>query len=81
MPDGNDIMTVEMLENAVLRLIPDALAMVERTLREQSKPSKAALDTAWRVIELGRAQEVDGVAGDDGGAADDLAAVLSLVSR
>tara|TARA_R100000808_G_C2022883_1_gene70246 strand:- start:28 stop:270 length:243 start_codon:yes stop_codon:yes gene_type:complete len=80
MPDGNDIMTVEMLENAVLRLIPDALAMVERTLREQSKPSKAALDTAWRVIDMGRDQEVDGAASDDG-AAEDLAAVLSLVGR
>ena len=80
MPDGPDIMTVEMLENAVLRLIPDALAMVERTLREQSKPSKAALDTAWRVLELGRAQAVEDGSTDDG-AADDLAAVLSLVGR
>ena len=80
MPDGPDIMTVEMLENAVLRLIPDALAMVERTLREQSKPSKAALDTAWRVLELGRAQSVEDGAADDG-AVDDLAAVLSLVGR
>ena len=80
MPDGPDIMTVEMLENAVLRLIPDALAMVERTLREQSKPSKAALDTAWRVLELGRAQSVEAGSTDDG-AADDLAAVLSLVGR
>ena len=80
MPDGNDIMTVEMLENAVLRLIPDALAMVERTLREQSKPSKAALDTAWKVLELGREQEVEGAAVDDVAAAD-LATVLSLVGR
>ena len=80
MPDGNDIMTVEMLENAVLRLIPDALAMVERTLREQSKPSKAALDTAWKVLDMGREQEVDGVAVDDE-AASDLATVLSLVGR
>ena len=80
MPDGPDIMTVEMLENAVLRLIPDALAMVERTLREQSKPSKAALDTAWRVLELGRTQSVEDGSTHDG-AADDLAAVQSLVGR
>lgn len=80
MPDGPDIMTVEMLENAVLRLIPDALAMVERTLREQSKPSKAALDTAWRVLDMGRAQSVEDGSTDDV-AADDLAAVLSLVGR
>ena len=80
MPDGPDIMTADQLESAVLRLIPDALAMVERTLREQSKPSKAALDTAWRVLDMGRSQSVeDGSTGD--GAADDLAAVLSLVGR
>ena len=80
MPDGPDIMTADQLESAVLRLIPDALAMVERTLREQSKPSKAALDTAWRVLDMGRSQsEADG--STDEGAVDDLAAVLSLVGR
>jgi hypothetical protein len=81
MPDDIDIMTADQLENAVLRLIPDALALLERTLREQAKPSKASLDSAWRVLDLGRAQGPIDVAGDGGGAADDLAAVLSLVGR
>ena len=78
MPDGADIMTAEMLENAVLRLIPDALALLERTLREQAKPSKASLDSAWRVLDMGREQDLP-VARADDSAADDLAAVLSLV--
>ena len=78
MPDGTDIMTAEMLENAVLRLIPDALALLERTLREQAKPSKASLDSAWRVLDLGRAQDLPEARADDS-AAVDLAAVLSLV--
>ena len=78
MPDGTDIMTAEMLENAVLRLIPDALALLERTLREQAKPSKASLDSAWRVLDMGREQDLPEARGDDS-AADDLAAVLSLV--
>ena len=78
MPDDIDIMTAEMLENAVLRLIPDALALLERTLREQAKPSKASLDSAWRVLDLGRAQDLPEARADDS-AADDLAAVLSLV--
>lgn len=47
------IMTPEMLENAVLRLLPEALALIERCLHETSKPSKAALDTAWRVVDAG----------------------------
>ena len=78
MPDDADIMTAEMLENAVLRLIPDALALLERTLREQAKPSKASLDSAWRVLDLGRAQDLP-EARADASAAVALAAVLSLV--
>ena len=78
MPDDIDIMTADQLENAVLRLIPDALALLERTLREQAKPSKASLDSAWRVLDLGRAQDLPEARADDS-AADDLAAVLSLV--
>ena len=50
---NDELMTPETLENAVLRLLPEALAMIERCLLEPSKPSTAALDTAWRVVDAG----------------------------
>ena len=74
-------MTSEMIENAVLRLIPDALALVERTLREQAKPSKAALDAAWRCIGAGleqhAAEDLEPVPVGES----QLATVLELVGR
>ena len=73
-------MTSEMIENAVLRLIPDALALVERTLREQAKPSKAALDAAWRCIGAGLEQAPADLEPVPVGESQ-LATVLELVGR
>ena len=74
-------MTSEMIENAVLRLIPDALALVERTLREQAKPSKAALDAAWRCIGAGLEQDPAADLEPVPVGESQLATVLELVGR
>ena len=71
-------MTPEAIATALARMVPDALTLLERSMREVSKPSRAALDSAWRLIDLGLAVQPAEVEVDRDVA--ELATVLSLVS-
>ena len=46
-------MTPDEIRSALARLIPDALALIERSLRETSRPTRSQTDTAWLVIDRG----------------------------
>ena len=51
--DPDRVMTPAQISDALARLVPTALQLVERSLREISKPSRATIDTAWLVIQRG----------------------------
>ena len=71
-------MTPEAIATALARMVPNALTLLERSMREVSKPSRAALDSAWRLIDLGLAVEPEAEVVDRDVA--ELATVLSLVT-
>jgi Ser/Thr protein kinase RdoA (MazF antagonist) len=70
-------MTPDEITAALDRLVGDSLAIIHRALREQSKPSKAVLDTAKWLIE--RAVEAEPAAEVVDPDAAELAGVLELV--
>lgn len=76
-PDSSGVMTPAEVELSLLRLAPDAIACIERTLRGTIRPNKAQVDCAWRVISLAESQEKEGVSSQD---VDALANVLQLVN-
>ena len=46
-------MTPEQIDQALQRMTSDALDLVSASLRQRVSPSRAILDTAWKVIERG----------------------------
>ena len=76
--DPDRVMTPPQISDALARLVPTALQLVERSLREVSKPSRATIDTAWQVIQRGLDAQPEAPAVDRDVV--ELAAVLELVS-
>ena len=50
-------MTPEQIDQALQRMTSDALDLVSASLRQRVSPSRAILDTAWKVIERGLSAE------------------------
>ena len=50
-------MTAEQIDQALQRMTSDALDLVSSSLRQRVSPSRAILDTAWKVIERGLSAE------------------------
>jgi len=74
-------MKPEEIDTALLKLTPDAIACIERTLRGTMKVNQAVTATAWKVLELARkagSLDEDAVAEDE---LSDLANVLQLVTK
>jgi len=57
MPDRT--MTPLEIRDALSRLVPDALGLIERSMRTSQgrQPSRACLDCAWRLVDLGLSAE------------------------
>ena len=69
-------MSPQEIDTALLKLAPDAIACIERTLRGTMKVNQAITATAWKVLDLARK------AGSlDEDKLDDLANVLQLVQK
>lgn len=51
------MMTPEQIDQALQRMTSDALDLVSASLRQRVSPSRAILDTAWKVIERGLSAE------------------------
>jgi hypothetical protein len=77
MAEPRRTMTPDEINTALDRLVGDSLSLIERSLREQSKPSKATLDLArWLVLRAVEAEPEAEVADPE---AVELAGVLELV--
>ena len=50
-------MTAEQIDQALQRMTSDALDLVSSSLRQRVSPSRAILDTAWKVIARGLTAE------------------------
>ena len=57
MAEPHRTMTPEQIDGALQRMTSDALDLVSSSLRQRVSPSRAILDTAWKVIERGLAAE------------------------
>ncbi len=74
-------MTPAEIDTAILKLAPDAIACIERTLRGTMKANQATTTTAWKVLDLARkagSLDSDDVSEEK---LDDLANVLQLVQK
>ena len=77
MAEPRRTMTPDEITTALDRLVGDSLSLIERSLREQSKPSKATLDLArWLVLRAVEAEPEAEIADPE---AIELAGVLELV--
>ena len=74
-------MSPQEIDTALLKLAPDAIACIERTLRGTMKVNQAITATAWKVLDLARkAGSLDEDKVDEQ-QLDDLANVLQLVQK
>jgi len=71
-------MSPEEIDTALIKLAPDAIACIERTLRGTMKANQATTTAAWKVLELARKAGSVEVQVDEQ-KLDDLANVLQLV--
>jgi|TARA_S200002703_G_scaffold30814_1_gene26826 hypothetical protein len=74
-------MTPEEIDTALLKLAPDAIACIERTLRGTMKVNQAITATAWKVLDLARKAGSVEKPDVDQEKLDDLANVLQLVTK
>ena len=74
-------MSPQEIDTALLKLAPDAIACIERTLRGTMKVNQAITATAWKGLDLARkAGSLDEDKVDEQ-KLDDLANVLQLVQK
>jgi hypothetical protein len=74
-------MSPQEIDTALLKLAPDAIACIERTLRGTMKVNQAITATAWKVLDLARKAGSLDESKVDEQKLDDLANVLQLVQK